>query len=424
MKKKEMFSNIIGYDDIKKTLKRIVDTLNNEEKYKQIGSTIAHGLLLYGPPGTGKTTFANEILNNIKRKAYIIRKTKSDGSFIDYMSNLFSDAVNNEPSIILLDDLDKFAELDDKSNQEEYVAVQSLIDDIKDKDIFVIATANSLYNLPRSLKRSGRFDIQIEIGKPKEEDALKIFEYYLSNKKIDDDVNIKNISYILTNSSCADLEKVCNQAGIYAGYENKRNIGMDELLRAALEHKYETNIEDINKEDKYSLNTAYHEAGHALVAELLEPGSISFITITTNNSDTKGMTIYHENENYFHDIKYMENRVKSLLAGKASTEIVFDTCDVGANSDIRRAYDIVKRFVDNYCIYDFNSWIDDYNETPEKVKESKANNTMKLLSEYYNDVKTMIINNRNILDKLADTLNNKKILFQDEIENIIKGVIK
>ena len=423
MEKKEMFSNIIGYDDIKKTLKRIVDTLNNGEKYKKIGSTIAHGLLLYGPPGTGKTTFANEILRNVSRKAYIIRKTKSDGSFIDYMSDVFDEAINNKPSIILLDDLDKFAETDDKSNPEEYIAVQSLIDDIKCDDVFVIATANSLYNLPRSLKRSGRFDIQIEIKKPKEDDALKIFEYYLSNKKIDDDVNIKNISYILTNSSCADLEKVCNQAGIYAGYENKKNIGMAELLRASLELKYETNIEDINKEDKYSLNTAYHEAGHALIGELLEPGSISFITITTNNSDTKGMTIYHENDDYFQDINFMKNRIKSLLAGKASTEIVFGTCDVGANSDIRRAYDIVKRFVDNYCIYDFNSWIDDYNETPEKVKESKANNTMKLLSEYYNDVKIMIVNNRNVLDKLANALNDKKILFQNEIEDIIKGVI-
>ena len=424
MNKNKLFSNIIGYDSIKKSLMTIVDVLNNEDKYKELGSRISHGLLLYGPPGTGKTSIASEILNNVVgRKTYIVRKTKSDGNFIDYLTSIFKEASDNEPSIILLDDLDKYAENDNKSNQEEYVTIQSLIDNIKNDNVFVIATANNYHILPSSLKRAGRFDIQIKIDNPKEEDALKIFEYYLSSKKIDSSVDIRNISYILTNSSCAELEKVCNQAGIYAGFKNKKTIGMEELIRAALELKYETNIEELNENDKYSLNTAYHEAGHALVGEILEPGSISFITITKNSSDTKGMTIFHENEYYFQDIKYMENRVKSLLAGKAATDIVFNICDVGANSDIRRAYDIAKRFFDNYCINDFNSWIDDYSETAEIVKESKGKNTAKLLNDYYNEVKMIIVDNRKILDKLANVLNDKKILFQDEIENIIKGVI-
>ena len=420
-KSKELFSNIIGYDDIKKTLKTIVDVLNNENKYMSLGVGIPHGLLLYGPPGTGKTSIANEILDNvINRKTYIIHKTKSDGSFINYINKVFSEAINNQPAIIVLDDLDKFSENDNRSNQEEYVAVQSLIDNIKNDDIFILATANDILVLPKSLRRAGRFDIQLKIDKPKEKDAYNIFNYYLKKKKISNDVNIKNISYILTNTSCAELEKVCNQAGIYAGYKNKNEIGMEELLRAALELKYETNIENINEEGSYSLNIAYHEAGHALIAELLEPGSISFITIAKNSSDTKGMTIFHENDDYFQDITFMENRVKSLLAGKATTEIVFNTCDVGANSDINRAYDITKRFIDNYCMFNFNSWIDIYEETPEKVKESKANNTMNLLSKYYNEVKILLEKNRNILDKLAIELNIKKILFQDEIRNIIK----
>lgn len=418
--KKELFSNIIGYDNIKKNLITIVDVLNNESKYKKLGVCIPHGLLLYGPPGTGKTSIADEIIDNaIDRKTYIIRKTKSDGSFIDYMSEVFNKAINNQPAIILLDDLDKFSPDENRSNQEEYVTVQSLIDNIKDKEIFVLATANDIFLLPRSLRRAGRFDIQIEINKPTEEDAYNIFNYYLKKKKISNDVNIKNLSYILTNTSCAELEKVCNQAGIYAGFKNKDEIGMDELLRASLELKYQTNVEDINEEDNYSLNTAYHEAGHALIGELLEPGSISFITIAKNSSNTKGLTIFHENDDYFQDIIFMENRVKSLLAGKASVEMIFNKCDVGANSDIRRAYDITKRFVDNYCMIDFNSWIDIYEETSEKVKESKASNTISLMNKYYNEVREILIKNKILLDTLANELNKKKFLFQDEIRNII-----
>ena len=118
MNKNKLFSSIIGYDSIKKSLMTIVDVLNNEDKYKELGSRISHGLLLYGPPGTGKTSIAGEILNNvIDRKKYIVRKTKSDGNFIDYLTNVFKEASDNQPSIILLDDLDKYAENDNKSNQ-------------------------------------------------------------------------------------------------------------------------------------------------------------------------------------------------------------------------------------------------------------------------------------------------------------------
>lgn len=421
--KKELFSNIIGYDDVKKTLKTIVDVLNNEDKYKELGCNIAHGLLLYGSPGTGKTSIANEILDNaLNRKKYIIRKTKSDGDFMDYMSEIFEEAVKNQPSIILLDDIDKYAENDNHSNKEEYVTVQSLIDDMKYEDVFVIATANDYSCLPDSLVRAGRFDIQIEIDNPKEEDAIKIFDYYLKNKKIGKDVNAKDISCILTDSSCAELEKVCNQAGIYAGFRNKTEIEMEDLIRASLELKYKASIEDFNQDDNYSIETAYHEAGHALIGEYLEPGLISFVTIVKSNSKTKGMTIYHDNEDYFRDIVFMQNRVKMLLAGKATTEVVFNKCDTGSESDLNRAYLIVQRIVDEYCFYDFNSSVNRAvrsNDVSERVKENKETSVNKLIKDYYNEVKSILIEKRELLDKLASQLNNKKILFQDEIRGII-----
>ena len=419
--KKNMFKDIIGYDKVKKSLERVIDVLNNKDKYKELGCVIPHGLLLYGEPGLGKSTFAFNMIETLNRKSYVIRKNKSDGSFINYLNKVFEDAKNNQPSIILLDDIDKFSEDDGKDNNEEFVTVQSLIDDIRDMDIFVIATANNKYALPKSLLRSGRFDIKIKIDYPKEKDSLEIMKYYLSNKKLDDDVNIKNISYILGNFSCADLEKVCNQAGLYAGFNNKKKIGMEELLIASLELEYGTNIDDINKEDKYDLEVSYHEAGHALVGELLEPGSVSFITVMKTDSDTRGATKYHSNEYYFDDFKYMENRVITLLAGKAASDIVYKVCDVGANSDIKRAYDIVSRFVDNYCMFGFNSWIRDSREQSEKVKESKDNEVNMLIAKYYNKSRELLIKNIDKLNRLALELKNKKILFQDEIEDIINS---
>ena len=183
--KNELFENIIGYKDIKKTLERIIDTLNNPKKYQKLGSSIPHGLLLYGPPGLGKTTFAYEMLENMKnRKSYILRKTKSDGDFLKEMNLIFNEAKKNQPSTILLDDIDKYSIDDNTANNEEFVAVQSLIDTIKKEDIFIIATANNKFVLPRSLLRSGRFDIKIEITYPSEKEYFEIIKHYLKKKKI------------------------------------------------------------------------------------------------------------------------------------------------------------------------------------------------------------------------------------------------
>lgn len=421
MPKEEMFKNIIGYEDVKTTLKRIVDVLNNKEKYKKLDVKVPHGLLLYGPAGTGKTSIANEFVKSTNRKSFVVRKTKPNGSFINYLNNTFDKACKNQPSIIILEDLDKYSDCTNgrATDAEEYVTIQSLIDKIVNDDVFVIATVNDKNKLPDSLTRAGRFDIKMKIDYPKEKDSVEIFKYYLRNKKIDKNVKVKNIAYILTNSSCADLEKVCNQAGLYAGYLNKRNIGMDELLKASLELKYNTTIEDLNTSNKYDINTAYHEAGHALVAELLEPGSVALITILKCDSDTRGMTIFRKNDNYFEDIKYMENRIKSLLSGKAATEIIYNKCDVGVYSDMRKVYEIVRRIVDDYCMFDFDSWFYDSSETSEKVKEHKDEMVNKLIDKFYVEVKEMLFRNKDKLDKLSNVLAEKKILFQDEIEKIL-----
>ena len=418
---KDIFEDIIGYEDIKNKLRMIIDVLNNKEKYEMLGSNIPHGLLLYGEPGTGKTSMANCLIEAINRKVFVIRKTKSDGSFVDHINKVFREAINNQPSIIFLDDLDKFSEHEnDKSNDEEFVVVQSLIDSIKNKDVFVIATANDMYSLPDSLKRSGRFDIKICINNPKEEEAIKIFEYYLREKKIDNNINIKNIATILNGSSCADLETVCNQAGIFAGYKNKEKIEMEDLLKAALEKEYSCSFVNMDEDDEELIKVAYHEAGHALVGELLEKNSVAFITIMKNDSDIRGFTSFHQNEKYFSNIKYMENRVKSLLAGKAATEIVYNECDVGCSKDLGRAFNIVKRFISDYCLEGFQYWKDEDFANSDNLLNISDKKIREIIDKYYNEVKLMLVEHRNKLDKIAKELKNKKVLFQDEIVKLMK----
>ncbi|MDD3999273.1 MAG: ATP-binding protein [Bacilli bacterium] len=217
------FDKVIGYKSIKIELERICDWMINPEKYKKLGVNLPGGLLLYGEPGVGKTLFAGCFIEAAKRKAYICRKNEPNGDFVKTIKKTFDDALGNAPSIVVLDDLDKFANEDeDHKNAEEFITVQSCIDDIKGKDVFVLATANDLTNFPRSILRAGRFDKSIKVNNPTGEDCVKIVRYYLSQKKNVKDIDAREIARILNGKSCAELETVVNEAGIYAGFQNKR----------------------------------------------------------------------------------------------------------------------------------------------------------------------------------------------------------
>ena len=166
------FNKIIGYESVKKELMRVCDILVNTEKYKKFGVKVSQGLLLYGEPGVGKTLMAKCFISASKRKCFVCRKTKSNGSFFDKIVETFERAKKNAPSIVFLDDVDKFAEEDDENSKaEEYVAIQSCIDNLNGRDVFVIATANAISPLPFSLMRNGRFSKRIEVEPPQGQDA-------------------------------------------------------------------------------------------------------------------------------------------------------------------------------------------------------------------------------------------------------------
>ena len=142
------FEKVIGYDYVKEELAMILDVMNNQEKYSKLGAKIPKNVLLHGVPGVGKTLFANEFIKASGRKSYVIRKDKSNGDFVNYIKSTFGEAKRNEPSIILLDDLDKFANGDlQHQNCEEYVTVQSCIDEAREGVTMTEPDDNLKYNI-------------------------------------------------------------------------------------------------------------------------------------------------------------------------------------------------------------------------------------------------------------------------------------
>lgn len=422
------FEEIIGYETLKQELKRNLDILKNPEKYKTLGVTIPHGMMLEGPPGVGKTLISNCFIKASGRKAFVCRKNLPDGEFIKHIKKTFDEAVKNVPSIVLLDDIDKFENCDEKHrNAEAYVVVQSCIDEVKEKDVFVIATANDgRLLLPNSLVRSGRFDIRLSISPPSGKDAEKIVEHYLKQKKIAADVDAAEIARILNLWSCAALETIINEAGAYAGFENKQEIEREHLIKACENFAYHSDSSFRNESNSHDLEVAYHEAGHAVVSEVLNPNSVTMVSI--GREDVRGIggfTSYYVDETYWNSMDNMEKRVLCLLAGRAATEVVFGKIDIGSHNDIDRANRVIERFVNDYCQFGFSNYCDEFLTRMNQQKQAQISNIMASEFErYYFQTKKILIENREFLDALAKELVDRKTLTAKDLAIIKKKISK
>ena len=404
------FKTIIGYENIKYELNRIIDHLNNKEKYDKIGAKMPDNVILYGDPGLGKTKTAKAFIEGLNRNKYIINKNKANGEFLEYIKNTIKDASNNTPAVVLFDDLDKYSNNDDRhANTDEFILIQSLMDEYSDKDIYYIATANDLFTLPKSLLRTKRLGLELEFDSPTLEDSKKIIKHYLENKKICIDIDYDLLAKMLDGKSCADLENVVNEAAINVAYDNRELITMNDLVKAIIKEFYAApkNFEPRTPNQRQAL--AFHEAGHVVIQECLEPGSTNFVSIDEYVCNIGGLTNVCTDVDYWSDISYMENRVLSIFGGKAATEVILNKRDVGVFSDMNRAKQIVKRFYEEYCIKG-------YLTTKEQEKE-----ICDMLNEYYSKAKEIILNNKENVYKIANALLDKKILLNNEIKVILNN---
>lgn len=333
------FDKVLGYDTIKNELIQICDMLHNLEIYQNLGAKLPQGVLLYGDPGLGKTLMAKCFIEESGLQAYTIRRTKGGADFVESITDTFARAKENAPSIIFLDDMDKFANEDaNHRDAEEYVAVQAGIDDVKNSSVFILATANDTRKLPKSLLRTGRFDRKIGFGSPTDRDAVDIIKHYLSDKKVSASVNLEDLAKMICFSSCAVLETVLNEAAIHAGYQRKDAVDMDDLVQAVLRTQYDSpdNLAKVSAEDKRK--TALHEAGHLVVSEVLVPGSVGLATLhATDNGVVDG---------FVRRCKELPRRpyhAMVSLGGKAAVELYYgESCASGCQTDIHLAYDIIR----------------------------------------------------------------------------------
>lgn len=404
---------VIGYDDIKEELYRIVDLITNPVKYKKLGVKKPQGILFAGEPGIGKTLMATCFIKETGLEPFIIRKDRPASNFVDYIRQTFRMASEMGPSVILLDDLDKYANEDCKHRDcEEYITVQSCIDEYKNSNVFVVATCNRLTHLPDSLTRHGRFDRQYYMTFPKNEDAIKIVSYYLKGKMVSDSVDVEEIVRLSGGCSCADYEAVVNEAGLIAGYDNRELILEEDIRKACFKVIWGIGSLPSDYPMESLKRVAVHEAGHAVINEIYRPGDVSLISVECQNPNARGLvltkTSAYKKDSYT-DVEYS---LMARLAGKAATEVILGEVDIGSIVDVLKGFEDASFLIGSSAAYYFRY----------RNEEAKEDNLGELknaeMARYYFKTKQLLIQNRDFLMALIEELTEKKTLTYKDIAPI------
>ena len=416
---RKYFDNIVGYDQTKAELIPLAIALREDKKRQMLGVKTPKGLVLYGEPGVGKTTIAKDLMNASGRFAVEFRKEYSGDKFVSSLKESFELAIKNQPSVILLDDMDKFSNSDeDLCDTEEYVAVQSCIDSIKDNDVFVVATANEIKCFPKSLLREGRFDRRISIDVPSPSEAAIIINSYLEKVNYEDCINQDAIAKLMVGRSCAAIEAVINEAGINAIARNLSKINMECIVDACLTvffHSPEGSDYLTNKDAKLF---AIHEAGHAVAQELLVPNSVAMVSTRINSGSTQGITVFDDGWISYCD-DYYKRVIMCALAGRAAVEIKYGIIDPGSSSDIKKAIDVAENAIGNWCCNGITKNDESLFSASSQLKYKQDIELNMMLNQYYLDVKKMLVNHFSMVEDVATALFEKRTLLGDDVRKIV-----
>ncbi len=418
------FDDVAGLEEIKEDLMDIIDFLNNEDKYKSMDARVPRGILLYGPPGTGKTLIAKAIAG--EAKATFIYSSGSEfvekyvGVGAKRVRTIFEKARKEAPSIIFIDEVDALgAKRNADSNNEKDQTLNQLLIELDGfnnaSNVIVIAATNRLDLLDEALLRPGRFDRKIYVGNPNYHSRLQILEVHTKNKPLDKKVQLKDIAVKTHGFSGAQLANIANEAALKAIKDKSRKINNDnfefaiEKIAAGLEIKHST------VSDKERRIVAYHEAGHAVAAKILNIDKVQKISIVPRDKALGYVLKFPTEDKFLYTKNELCSKVTVLLAGRASEEIFIGEISTGASNDIKESTNIIYEIICNYgmgkntqntCIDErlIKYYLDNIKDEAQEMTENAYENAL-----------TIIRDNEDAVDRIAqyllkyETMNSEKL---------------
>ncbi|TLS35459.1 AAA family ATPase [Pseudalkalibacillus caeni] len=437
-KEQTTFKDLAGYPYVKEEIQEAVHYLNNATEYARFTTKPLKGLLMEGPPGNGKTLFAKAIAGESNTPFFQISASdiedKYVGSGSKKIENIFKEVrkkvKESGKAILFIDELDAIgSKRENRSVQETNQTINKLLTELdgfeKETNILVIGATNLASNLDTALTRSGRFDRIINVPKPNLNDRKEIIELYLRKKGevVDPELFEENYAYTLaqqTEGMCnADLDKLINVEASILAYKQEKSVIDRECLREAFtkmvaglktDHK-------VRQEDRELI--AYHEAGHAVAQILTNPEgykSVAYITITPHGQSL-GHVVPVSEDRVLLKKSDLENELKVLLAGRAVEDIILEgDYTTGAAQDLQQANKKLLSYVTKYGMSE-----DVENLFIEQVDENNAIVQQELRSirgRLYNDTKTMIKENWNLIESITNELLIKETIDQPRLKEI------
>ena len=441
------FSDVAGEDEAKENLQEVVNYLHDPSKYQEIGASMPKGILLVGPPGTGKTMLAKAVAGESNVPFFSISGSEFVEMFVGMgaskVRDLFKQAKEKAPCIVFIDEIDAIGQKRNSGNMggndEREQTLNQLLAEMDgfdpSKGIIVLAATNRPEVLDKALLRPGRFDRRITVDRPNLAGRLATLQVHTRNIKLAEDVNLEKIAQATAGCVGADLANLVNEAALRAVRKGRRAVNQNDLLVsfelviAGSEKKGTV----ITEQEKRII--AYHEVGHALVAAKQKNAQpVSKITIVPHTQGALGYTLHlPEEEKFLMSREDILAEIRTLLAGRSSEEVVCNTMTSGAANDIERATEMARNLVARFGMCDEfdmvalgtvqSQYLDGgYSMTCAQETYAAADReTIKIIRQCHKEAKEILMENRELLDKIAAYLLKKETITGQEMMAIIEG---
>ncbi|MDH5201831.1 MAG: ATP-dependent zinc metalloprotease FtsH, partial [Nitrospirota bacterium] len=444
------FSDVAGIDEAKGEVQEIIDFLKDPQKFQKLGGKIPKGVLLVGAPGTGKTLLARAIAGEAGVPFFSISGSDFVEMFVGVgasrVRDLFDQAKKNAPCIIFIDEIDavgrqRGAGLGGGHDEREQTLNQLLVemDGFEtNQGIIILAATNRPDVLDPALLRPGRFDRQVVVPQPDVKGRLEILKVHTRSTPVDESVNLEQIARGTPGFSGADLANLVNEAALLAARKSKSKVEMSDFEAAKDKVLMGVERKSMIISETEKKNTAYHEAGHTLVAKLT-PGTdpihkVSVIPRGRALGVTQQLPI---DDKYTYSKDFLMKTLSVLLGGRAAEEIALKHLTTGAGNDLERATDLARKMVTEWGMSDklgpltfgkkdeqifLGREIARHKDYSEKTAVDIDEEVKSIVIEAYETSKNLLLKNTDLLDALAKALLEKETMDAIEIEALIKEV--
>ncbi len=439
------FKDVAGQEEAKESLQEVVDFLHNPGKYVKIGARLPKGALLVGPPGTGKTLLAKAVAGEAHVPFFSLAGSDFVEMFVGVgasrVRDLFREAEKNAPCIIFIDEIDAIGKSRDSrygGNDEREQTLNQLLSEMDgfdtSKGILILGATNRPETLDKALLRPGRFDRRVIVDKPDLKGRIDTLKVHAKGVKLDETVDFEEVALATSGAVGSDLANMVNEAAINAVKTGREFVSQKDLMNAVeivLVGK-EKKDRILSKEERRIVS--YHEIGHALTSALQKNSEpVQKITIVPRTMGALGYVMQvPEEEKYLNSEAELRTMLVTTLAGRAAEEIVFDSVTTGASNDIEKATNIARAMVTQYGmskkfgLMGLASVEDRYLEGRTVLNCSDATSAdidtevMNILKESYEKAKSLLLENRTLLDKLAEHLIREETITGKEFMKIYR----